>query len=139
MPMQQSLTVLLRWDSALPVRRALELTNRKLDATNSAEHAPYYSIAVLIPMRIGKAEDPEKFIKVLREKATLKIRGKKISPERVDISARADGVVVYYLFPRSEAITAADKDVEFACLFGRMEIKTKFHPKEMLFGDKLEL
>jgi hypothetical protein len=51
---------------------------------------------------------------------------------------------VLILFPRDTKIAAEDKDVEFECKFplgnmGNMEVKAKFHPKDMTYNGKLEL
>jgi hypothetical protein len=48
-------------------------------------------------------------------------------------------MTVYFLFPRSEAITLEDKEVEFETKLGPMEIKRKFKLQDMVFGGKLEL
>lgn len=137
-PARQGPTIVLRWESG-PVTQALVAAERQIDASAATEHAAYYSIAALIRGMKVDRQDPERISNALREKATLKVKGKKVQPERVDISSRADGAIVYFLFPRSLSITADDKDVEFTSLVGMIEIKTKFHPKEMMYAEKLEL
>jgi hypothetical protein len=46
---------------------------------------------------------------------------------------------VVYLFPRSEAITAEDKRVEFTAVFGRLFVAQYFYPSQMQFQGRLEL
>ncbi len=46
---------------------------------------------------------------------------------------------ITFLFPKSDAITANDKEVEFTTASGRMQLKRKFNLKEMTFSGKLEL
>ena len=48
-------------------------------------------------------------------------------------------VVVLCYFPRTDAITLEDKDVEFITKLGPMEIKKKFKLEDMVFGGHLAL
>jgi len=43
------------------------------------------------------------------------------------------------LFPRSEAITAEDRRVEFSAVFGRLFVAQYFYPAQMQFQGRLEL
>ena len=48
-----------------------------------------------------------------------------------------DGLVFY--FPRTDAITLEDKEVEFRLEYGRLKIKRKFKLKKMVYNGELEL
>lgn len=48
-------------------------------------------------------------------------------------------ILIEYLFPRRDAITIDDKDVEFITKVGEIEIKKKFKLEDMVFGDRLIL
>lgn len=43
------------------------------------------------------------------------------------------------MFPKSDAITLDDKEVEFVTTLGGSEIKKKFTLKDMVLGDQLVL
>jgi hypothetical protein len=47
--------------------------------------------------------------------------------------------VIRFHFPKSDAISADDKEVKFVCQMGPMKVERKFTLKEMVFNGKLEL
>ena len=49
------------------------------------------------------------------------------------------GAVLFFFFPRTDAIAADDKEVELSAKLGRLELKTKFRLAAMMFQGKLEL
>ena len=48
-------------------------------------------------------------------------------------------LLVVAFFPRSETITAADKELVFESAEGMIEVKARFNPGKMAFKGNLEL
>jgi hypothetical protein len=130
------LEVEVRWESASPVRAA-ELKSR--EEILPEWQGPMYAIAVYdVP---GLDGNPKALSKFLSKEAYLKRDGKKdLKPVRVNLLPQDGGLTtIVYLFPRSEAITAEDKRVEFTAVFGRLFLAQYFYPAQMQFQGKLEL
>lgn len=126
--------VIVRWESALPVRAAHD----KLGVEGIAERASdYYIIAVYglrAPKRWNLANEL-KGIAYLR-----RVNKKDIKPVRVEILPRPDGSsTVVYLFRRSEEITSKDSVVQFVAQIGEFFIAQNFITRDMQFRDRLEL
>lgn len=133
----QSITLQLRWESALPVRLA-ELKSREVEPPTLAGDG--YSIAVYgVPSGDFKGT-PEHLGEPLKSLATLKREGKKDArPVRVEVFQRETGVVVVYLFPLSAEITRKDGRIRFEAQIGRIVLAQDFDLSEMEFRGKLEL
>jgi hypothetical protein len=132
----KGLEVEVRWESALPVRAA-ELKAGEQDLPEW--EGPLYAIAVYdVP---GINVNQKALIKELSKEAYLKRDGKKdLRPVGVNLLPQEGGLTtIVYLFPRSEEITAEDKRVEFAAVFGRLGLAEYFYPAQMRFQGKLEL
>ena len=70
----------------------------------------------------------------------LKRKGKEgVNPDRVETLQTAKGPVTFFLFSRSEAIEADDKEVTFESGMGPLGIKCKFVLKSMTYNGKLAL
>ena len=71
----------------------------------------------------------------------FKKRGDKalIVPEQIQVGMLEKTVLVYFSFPKTDAITLEDKDVEFVSKVGPMEYKKKFKLTDMVVGGKLTL
>jgi len=127
-------TVMLRWESALPVRVAEQKTG-ETDAP--ILQGDDYAIAIYA------IATPDKWnIKnQLKGVAFLKRDGKKdVKPSRVDILRQADGkATVIYIFPRSVEITKKDQRVEFWAQIGRLVVAQNFFPKDMQLQGELQL
>jgi len=126
-------TVMVRWESAAPVRAA-EL--KAGEAGIPSWQGEYYAIAVYDvhpPFHWNLANQ-------LKGVAFLKRdRKKDLQPKRVEIVARENGLVtVVYLFSRSAEITRKDLNVRFVAQIGRLYISQFFFPGEMEFEGKLE-
>jgi hypothetical protein len=125
-----TLPVLVRWDSAAPVRQALLLSHESTPEENSRD----YIITVLGLVSAGKDQPLEG----LMGRSSLKVPGKPvIAAEDAKVDAKTGAVHLY--FPRSSAITANDKDVVFATRFGSLTVVKKFRLAEMLYHGRLEL
>jgi hypothetical protein len=125
--------VVVRWESALPVRAAEQKVG---EASAPAWQGDYYAISVydvISPFHWNLARE-------LRGIAMLKRDKKKdLKPTRVQILPRANGRVgLVYLFPRSAGITG-DSNVRFVAQIGRLFVSQFFFPEEMQFQGKTEL
>ena len=129
--------LILRWESALPVREA-ELKNRDVDAPTVDES--HYAIAVIgVPRNLLKA-DTRAMEGELKKDASLQRDGKKdFKPSSVRILQRDDGPVIVYYFPRSTEISRSDRRVEFEAQIGRLKFSEPFYIEEMVYDGKLAL
>ncbi len=126
----------IRWESAGPVRAA-ETKSHEEDAPefDSDSYAiAVYDVPALDISEKGLASD-------LRRDAALAREGKRdLKPSQVNLLPQANGrTTVVYLFPRSDAITPADKRITFTAEFGHVSVAQYFYTKEMQFQGKLEL
>jgi hypothetical protein len=124
--------VVVRWESALPVRAAEQKTG---EAGVPEWQGDYYAIAVYDvtpPFHWNLANE-------LRGIAFLKRDKKKdLKPAHVKIVPRDKGLVnVVYLFPRSAMITS-ENNVRFVAQIGRLFVSQFFFPEEMQFQGKPE-
>jgi hypothetical protein len=139
------LPVTIRWDSALPVRKAL-LRSRFGDRTsapgesNESLNQPEkdYIITVIGLLTNDQARDRERVRKEVIGAAKLVPTGKPpILPENVEIEPSSGAIQVF--FPRTEPISLKDKEVTLQLQFGSMRIEKKFRLKAMTYKGKLEL
>jgi len=132
-----TIRLLVRWESALPVRVA-ELKAHEPPPPVLSDDG--YVVAVYgVPASFAKG-DPASLGKPLKESAFLKREGKKdVAPSRVEVFELENGVVVAYLFPLSAEIGRKDSVVEFSALIGRVQVSQHFLVEEMQFQGKLEL
>jgi hypothetical protein len=133
----QSITLRLRWESALPVRLA-ELKTHEIEPPTLEGDG--YSIAVYgVPGGDFKG-DPEQLGEPLKNLAALKREGKKdVRPVRVEVFQREKDLVVVYLFPLSAEITKKDGRIQFEARIGRIVFTQNFELSEMEFMGKQEL
>jgi hypothetical protein len=139
-----SMTVHVRWQSALPIRQALvvnKLGHEKADSDQAKQFVgqtiPYYVVAVVgLPVNMT-ARIPDDQLAELAKTATLVRKDK--DPIAAESAQKMPGEGVAFLFPKTAAITLDDKEVEFVSKVGRLEVKRKFKLKEMVLADKLEL
>ena len=105
-------------------------TQQLLDRTES-----YYVVTVMgVPARYARAIQNIKADTFLKRDQKAPIA----SEETVAQQAGAN-LILAFGFPRTNAITLQDKDVEFVTKLGQIEIKKKFGLKDMLFHGQLEL
>jgi hypothetical protein len=131
-----NIRLLVRWESALPVRVA-ELKAQEPAPPVLSDDG--YVIAVYgVPSSFAKG-DPTSLGKPLKESAFLKREGKKdVSPSRVEVFELENNVAVAYLFPLSAELSRKDSVVEFSALIGRLQVSQHFLVEEMQFQGKLE-
>lgn len=152
-----TLNVLVRWESALPVREALSRAGEDTKHAYIAENAAkdyIISIAGLVPAgryrSVGRTEtksrsddmidarNPEEMLEGLMAASRLIPKGKaEIRPE----DAKLDGSTgtLYVFFPRAESITLDDKEVTFTTRFGALTVQKRFGLKDMRYQGKVEL
>lgn len=132
-----TIRLLVRWESALPVRAAEFKAHVDPPPTESDRG---YSIAVYgVPASFAKG-DPTSLGKPLKESAALRREGKKdVPPASVEVFELENSVVVVYRFPLSAEIGKKDDVVEFSALIGRLQVSQHFLVAEMEFQGKLEL
>lgn len=136
-PPAESIPLLVRWESGLPVRtaelKAAEIAPPTLEGDG-------YRIAVFgIPGPLPKG-DPEKLGAPLRPWAALSREGKKdVKPSRAEVFQREDGLAVVFLFPLSAEIGRKDSFVEFHAQIGRIVVRQSFDVQQMYFHGQLEL
>jgi hypothetical protein len=136
-PKRPQIRLLVRWESALPIRAA-EVKAREAQPPTLSDDG--YSIAVYgVPASYAKG-DPTSLGKPLKEMAALRREGKKdVQPSSVEVFQLDNSVVVVYLFPLSAEISKKDDIVEFRALIGRLQVSQHFLVAEMQFQGKLEL
>jgi hypothetical protein len=120
-------TVMVRWESALPVRAAESKTG---ETGVPGWVGDYYAIAVHHIRRPFSVANPAKQLKGI---AYLKRDMKKdLKPFRVLVLPEADGLATYvYLFPRSGEIRNESGTVGFVAQIGRLFVAANFVPEDM--------
>jgi hypothetical protein len=151
----QKIPVMVRWDSARPIREALLKTHAPelLDTQNTiAQLDKDYVITVqgLAPAR--RPPDPEsedrqgdaapydlRALRVAFLNASRLLRsGKKpLAPEDVHLDEKTGTLQIF--FPKSDPITLSDKVVVFRTTFGNLKVVQGFRLKDMTRKGELEL
>ncbi len=151
-----TLTVIVRWDSALPMREALSLSNKPV-----AVDVKNYIVTVKGLVPAGRyrqqgslqtksessgelsssgveIQDPERMLEGLMADSKLRVRGKgSIASSDVKLDAGTGDLHIF--FPRSANITLSNKEVVFSTRFGSLTVAKKFRLKDMVYGGRLEL
>jgi hypothetical protein len=140
--------LIVRWQSATVVQQALVKAQYGDKAGSSPEaqkrlepNAAYYVIAVGNLPASQKLRDAEAR-KALLDMTTLTVNGKDhpIAARDVVYVEGGEGMIeARFLFPRDFDLTAEDKEVEFASIFGKTAVKAKFNFKNMAINGKLGL
>jgi len=126
-------SVVVRWESALPVRVA-EAKAGETDAPSW--EGDYYAISV------NNVPPPEHLnLSMLKGIASLQRDKKKdLKPSRVLVVRRGKGLVtLVYLFPRSTEIARKDPEIRFIAQIGRLFVSKFFFPEDMQFQGQPEL
>ena len=161
-----SLSLTVRWYSALPIKQALAAHRYGSEAQadeNLKREETHYTIGLSGvsgalfrgDRNFSKPEagsDPwEAISERLKSESILKISGRepiqvvevqmRSAPELdvVDAKEMRGRAEILLMFPRSQTITLEDKQVEFVTMLGRQKLKKKFKLKEMVYKGKLEL
>ncbi|HJN42906.1 MAG: hypothetical protein QGI10_15125 [Vicinamibacterales bacterium] len=135
--------LIVRWQSALPVRQAAVRAQIGSDGAVGPEaqavldqNAPGYFVVVSgVPGQFGRLSS-----EALMVDARLERKGAEpIRPVQAAAQREGRGVALAYVFPKDDAIVLADKDVEFVTKVGDTTIKRKFKLEDMVYNDQLEL
>lgn len=136
----------VRWASALPVRQARARAELRADATTVlaaalqllTEDEPFYRVAV-----VGVSQELAQAVESLNDlwTATALKRRNEAPIEPVDILLAYEGdlLTMEFHFPRTDAITLADQEVEFTTRLGQSGVKNTFKLKDMVFDGRLAL
>ena len=139
-----SLPVLVRWDSAAPVREALRRASNAQDTQESGDYV--ITISGLIPagrpQSSGRTEtasrNPEGIVAAFLSASRLEPRGAPaIRPKNVKLDSETGTVHVF--FARSASLEQSAKEVTFATRFGGFSVRAKFRMKDMKFQGKVTL
>ena len=140
-------TVTVLWINALPVRQAVVRAVIGLNAPIPpdgrdflAEEDPFYSVAVVgLPppfALLGRMIDVVKAETMLKRRNTPPVEPAEVVLERDDDQS----IRAIFRFPRTDAITLDDRDVEFVTKLGPVtDIKRKFRLRDMQLGGRLVL
>lgn len=136
-PPQPVFHLLVRWESALPVRAAEFKIHESGPPTLSDDG---YTIAVYgVPGTYFKG-DPRSLGEPLKGMAALRREGKKdVRPSLAEVFQLEHGAAVVYTFPLSAELGPRDATVEFSALIGRLQVSQTFVLGQMKFQGKLEL
>lgn len=142
---QPQLRVLIRWESATPMRQAARQPAPPLASQ-------YYIITVSGLPASGhdpdlwrddsEGTDTRQHIEdQLKQGTELVRKGKEpIHPERLQVLDKQGQRTVVFLFSRTpEPLTLEDKEVIFASAVGSLRFKVRFPLKEMMYRGKLDL
>lgn len=151
-PFEQGLPVLIRWQTALPIRQAQMRGKYGKEAATAPgakkildQDPTVYVISVTgIPgslVNLGGAETAKRSI---QDQTTLTARGKPaLHPNAVEFvhsgDNSGDNVDVLLAFPKTSPFTPADQEIDFASRIGTFDVKYKFRVKDMVVHGKLEL
>ncbi len=137
--------VRVRWQSALPIRQAIVLTQLGPEKADSDQAKKFlnqvsteYVVAVVgLPPALDRVPDEQ--LNQLAKSATLQRKDKDpIEAGSVQRIPGEKGSVAFF-FPKTSAITLEDKEVEFVSKVARIEVRRKFKLKDMVVGERLEL
>ncbi len=138
--------VVVRWESAAPLRDAAPRSGPAENAKKVAEWAQEFYVVTVsgLPNRGpgagGMAGADSERTDRMKAATALRIKGKgALPPARIESSASLQGRSISCLFPRAAAIGLDDKEVSFETAVGPSAIKVKFTLKDMLYHGKLEL
>ena len=139
-----SITVIVRWHGALPIKQAVAKSRFGDEAATSAEalkmierQEPRYVVGIAGLPAGALRGSPDQ----LKSAASLKIKGREpIQAENVQAERDQNRANLYLFFPKGEKpITVEDGDVEVAVKLGSLEIKRKFRLKDMMYQGRLEI
>lgn len=126
--------VVIRWESARPVRSAEQKARETGVPTVDSDHYAIVVYDILAPKRWNLARE-------LKGIAFLKRENKKdLKPSGVEILRQPDGkATIVYLFPRSVEITKKDGRLLFMAQIGRLFVSQFFYTDQMQLQGQLEL
>ena len=144
--MAPAMNLFVRWYSSLPVKQAMVRARYGDEAATTqdavdflARQENHYVVMVAgLPGRMAGfvQRNPD----MLKENTMLKRKKKDpINPEDIQAQAEEETANFFFMFPKTDAITVDDKEVEFIMKTQRFEVKRKFKLKNMVFEGELSL
>jgi hypothetical protein len=130
----------VRWESALPVRDALQ---SKMSVSLSENYIinVFGDIPSPAPSSDDSADERRTKFEILQERTRLERKDDPIELKRVELSPKtpfsSPGTLFY--FSRVFPLKLDDKQVTFVTKIGPLEVKCKFTLKDMLYRGNLEL
>jgi hypothetical protein len=155
-----SVNLIVRWETAIPVKEALMKMNYgdRLPAKGEKGYtldAPQENYILSVTgLRMGGGRNrqqgadaqaqgtPQSQADRMKDQlmtATQLVRKGKDPIAPVNVVVNTNTSTVYLVFPKTDAISDDDKDVEFRLTIGRLLVREKFSLKDMHFSGKLEL
>jgi hypothetical protein len=126
--------VMVRWESAQPVRVAEQKAGESGAPTLDSDHYAIVVYDILTPQRWNLANELKGIAYLKRDAA------KTLRPSKVEILRQPDGkATVVYLFPRSKEITKKDGRLEFVAQIGRLFVSQFFYTWQMQIDGQLVL
>lgn len=150
-----SLPVLIRWDSALPVREAaLRLQETNFATTEQAAKDYIITVVGLVPAKRYRdagqlngtsasdssvdERDPEELLEGFMSTSRLIRAGRPaLAPENVKLDGSTGVVRIFFL--KADPIDVREKEVVFRTRFGSLTVQKVFRPAEMTYRGRLEL
>ena len=143
----QRAKVTIAWSSALPIKQASIRQAIGLDAPVPAEgqegldRAEPFNVVTVSELPatfawLGGAGEALKAETMLARKGKAPIAPVDVRLFRVE---QTQSLTLVFQFPKTDAITLDDKDVEVITKLGTDEVKKKFKLSDMVFDDQLEL
>jgi len=142
-----SVVLIVRWQSAKPVREAVIKARFGNEAGTSAEArkaleepVDHYIISICGLPSTAFGGNAEEFRQQMLAQGMLVIKGKDpIKPVDFTTEDTGHSAQGMFVFPKTDPITEDDKEVEFIVKIRDTSIRQKFHVKEMLYNGKLDL
>jgi len=142
-----STMLVIRWQTALPVKQALVKLKYGTEAGTSDEAkkilATEDSIYVIAVTGLDQGMlrgDMTAIKKALLEATSLSVKGKdEVKPTDLQVGRAGRTLELYFFFPRKAQFSADDKEIEFVTKLASIGIKQKFRTKEMMYNGKLAL
>jgi hypothetical protein len=145
---QPGVPVVVRWQSALPMRQAQMRSKYGKEAATApdaqkflAQEPMLYVIVVAgLPGPVASAGGGDQVKRTAARDSTLAAKGKEpLRPLAVEFLPNGTAVDVLIAFPRSLPFTLEDQEAEFSAQIGAANVKYKFKFKDMVVHGKLEL
>jgi hypothetical protein len=144
----QQIPVIVRWQSALPIRQAQMRGKYGQEAASSPDAQKFlkdepsiYVVGITgLAGSIVSAGGGDRAKQTIAQNTTLTVKDKgPLHPVAVDFVPNGPAVDVLIGFPRATRITLEDQEVELASKIGRATVRYKFKLKDMVVRGKLEL
>ena len=141
--LSRTIPLIVRWQSALPIKHALARVNYKAgdttppDVQKFLEEGSAYVIDVTGIPPTADMNNLNQMKAAILSVTNLSAKSKSLRPFDMIVAPANAGV--YFVFRKTTPFDADDKEVDFTTKLGSMEIKSRFRLKDMQYEGKLEL